>query len=123
MIIVRITMSVLPEKQLEMLQTLCSMIELSKKEQGCLNYSVLHDIKDKNSFCLIEEWESRDHLNTHLASHRFGVLLGTKALLSRPMEIQIHVVSRSEGMTAVTAVRKENSSKKVLYFDHFHPPK
>ena len=113
MIIVRITMTVLPEKQLEMLQTLLSMIELAEKERGCLNYVVLNDIKDKNRFNLLEEWESRKDLDIHLASHRFGALLGTKALLSKPMEIRIHTVSHLEGMAAVSAVRRKRSLSKI----------
>ena len=113
MIFVRITMSVLPEKQLEMLQTLRSMIELTKKEKGCLNYSILFDIKDKNIFWLVEEWESREDLDTHIASHRFGVLLGTKALLNKPMEIWIHTVSHSEGMAAVSALRRKRNLSKI----------
>jgi quinol monooxygenase YgiN len=35
MIVFRITMNVIPEKQLEMMQTLISMIELTAKEAGC----------------------------------------------------------------------------------------
>ncbi|MGD9210186.1 MAG: putative quinol monooxygenase [Desulfobacteraceae bacterium] len=115
MIIVRITMTVFSEKRLEMLQTLRSMIELTEKERGCLNYAVLYDIKDKNRFSLIEEWEGREDLDGHIASQRFGVLLGTKALLSKPMEIQIHTVSRSEGMEAVSAVRREERATKIRH--------
>ena len=55
MIIVRITMNVLPEKQLEVTQTLLSMIEPTEKEAGCLNYSVFCDIENKNRFNLLEE--------------------------------------------------------------------
>lgn len=116
MILLRITVTVLPEKELEMRQTLRSMIESTEKEPGCLNYTVLSDIKDKNCFSLLEEWKSREDLDTHLASHRFGALLGTKALLSRPMEIRIHTVSRTEGMAAVSTVREKKSSIKNRYF-------
>jgi hypothetical protein len=49
MIIFRITMDVLPEKQKEVMQTLLSMIETAKKEKGCLSYEVfLH--MEKNGF-------------------------------------------------------------------------
>lgn len=119
MIIVRITMTVLPEKQLEMMQTLRSMIELTKNEKGCLNYAVLYDIKDKNRFNLIEEWESRKDLDKHIASHRFGVLLGTKALLNKPLKIQIHTVSISEGIEAVSAVRSKIKSKTIRHILNF----
>ena len=105
MIVVRITMNVLPEKQLEVTQTLLSMIEPTGKEAGCLSYSVFCDIEDKNRFSLLEEWETRENMDQHIRSHRFGVLLGTKALLSEPPKIQIHTVSQSEGMETVHAAR------------------
>jgi quinol monooxygenase YgiN len=109
MIVVRITMNAIPEKQLEVEQTLLSMIEPTGKEAGCLNYAVFYDIEDKNRFDLIEEWETREDLDHHLTSHRFGVLLGTRALLCEPLEIRIHTVSQSEGMEAIDAVRGKRS--------------
>jgi quinol monooxygenase YgiN len=87
MIIVRITMNVLPEKYLEFTQTLLSLIEPSGKEAGCLNYAVFCDIEDKNRFNLLEEWKTREALDHHIMSHRFGVLLGTKALLCEPLQM------------------------------------
>ena len=105
MIIVRITMTALPEKQLEVMQTLLSMIEPTGKEAGCLSYAVFCDIEDKSLFSLLEEWKTREDLDRHIRSHRFGVLLGTKALLCEPPKIQIHTVSQSEGMEAIHAAR------------------
>jgi quinol monooxygenase YgiN len=105
MIVVRITMNVIPEKQLEITQTLLSLIKPTGKEAGCLSYAVFCDIEDKNRFSLMEECENRKDLDHHLMSHRFGVLLGTKTLLSEPLDIQIHTVSRSEGMEVIHATR------------------
>jgi quinol monooxygenase YgiN len=105
MIIVRIIMNVLPEKQKEVLQTLLSMIEPSGKEKGCLSYSIFCDIEDKNVFNLISEWETHQHLDHHIRSDRFSVLLGTKSLLSELLKIQIHTVLHSEGIEAVQAAK------------------
>jgi quinol monooxygenase YgiN len=109
MIVVRITMKVLPEKQLELMQTLLSMTEPTGKEAGCRNYAIFCDIEDKNHFSLLEEWETREDLDRHITSHRFGVLLGTKTLLYEPLEIQMHTVSRSEGMEAIREARNKRS--------------
>ena len=105
MIAVRITMNVLPDKQLEVMQTLLSMIGSFEKETGCLSNAAFCDIQDRNCFCLVETWKTREDLDRHITSHRFGVLLGTRALLCEPMEIQIHTVSKSEGMETVHATR------------------
>jgi len=105
MIVVRISLNVLPEKQLEVLQTLLSMIEPTGKEIGCLSYVVLADIEDKCLFSLLAEWETREDVDQHMRSQRFGVLLGSRTLLYEPPQIKIYTVSSSEGMEAVHAVR------------------
>jgi len=111
-IIVRITMKALMEKRTEMIQTLLSMIEPTEKEKGCLSYNVFCDIEDKTIFNLIEKWETREDLDHHIRSERFGVLLGTKSLLVKPLEMKIHTVSHSEGAEVVTALRGKTTSKK-----------
>ena len=105
MIVLRVTLDVLPEKQLEVTQTLLSMVAPVVKEAGCLSYAVFCDIEDKNRFSMLGEWETREDLNHHVMSHRFGALLGTKSLLDTPIQIQIHTVSQSEGMEAIEAAR------------------
>jgi len=110
MIVFRITMNVIPGKQLEIMQTLISMAEPTAQEGGCISYRIFCDIEDKNRLCLLEEWKTREYLDQHMASHRFGVLLGTEALLREPLEIQIFTVSRSEGMEAVQRVRNHIKS-------------
>ncbi len=110
MIVIKITMNVIPAKQLEMMQTLLSMTEPAAQEAGCMSYGIFYDIEDKNQFCLLAEWKNRESLDHHLASRRFGVLLGTKALLREPLEIQIHTVSYSEGIDAILAARKNKTS-------------
>ncbi len=108
MIIVRIVLNVLPEKHLEFTQTFLSMIEPTGKETGCLSFSLFCDIEDKNCFNLLEEWETREDLENHIRSHRFGVLLGSKSLLCNPPTINFFTISSTEGMEAVNFVRQKS---------------
>jgi quinol monooxygenase YgiN len=105
MIIVRITMTARPEKRKEVMQTLLSMIEPTLREKGCLSYQAFQNIEDENVFSLIKEWETREDLDHHMRSDRFGVLFGTKILLTEQQNIQIHTISHSEGIEAVHAAR------------------
>lgn len=109
MIIFRIGMTVLPEKQKEVLQTLLLLIHPPREEQGCVSYDVFGDIENKHVFNLISQWETRRHLDQHLQTDRLSVLLGTKCLLSEPLRIQIATVSGSEGMEAVSSARKRGA--------------
>ena len=112
MIIVRITMKALREKRMEMMQTLLSMIEPTGKEKGCLSYDVFCELEDNHVFSLIEEWETREDLDYHIRSEKFSVLLGTKSLLAKPLEMKIHMVSHSEGAEILNALRGMGTSKK-----------
>jgi len=105
MIIVRITMTARPEKRKEVMQTLLSMVEPTLQERGCLSYQVFQDVDDENVFSMIKEWETREDLDRHMRSDRFGVLFGTKILLIGQQNIQIHTISHSEGMETVHAAR------------------
>jgi len=107
-------MQALMEKKTEMMQTLLSMIESVKKEKGCLGYDVFYGIDGKAIFNLIEEWESREDLDRHIRSDRFSVLLGTKSLLAKPLEMKIHTVSHSEGAEVLNALRGKGTSKKYF---------
>jgi quinol monooxygenase YgiN len=109
-----ISMKVHMEKRTEMMQTLLSMIDPTGKEKGCLNYDVSCDIEGKTVFNLIEEWETREDLDRHIRSERFGVLLGTKSLLAKPLEMKIHTVSLSEGAEVVNTLRGKGPLKKNL---------
>jgi quinol monooxygenase YgiN len=108
---VRITMHVLPEKRKEFLQTLLSFIGPPEKETGCLSYDIFCEIHDKNLFNLFSEWETRRHVNNHIRSERFSVLLGTKSLLCEPLKIQILTVSSSEGVETVNSVRENEETE------------
>ncbi len=111
MIIVRISMQVLADKQKEVVQTLLSLMAPMEKESGCLSYAFLSDIENKNILYVLEEWETRKKLDNHLKSDLFGVLLGIKSLLRQPHGIHIYTVEKAEGMNAVLAVRgKTNES-------------
>ncbi|MBW6521784.1 MAG: antibiotic biosynthesis monooxygenase [Desulfoarculaceae bacterium] len=106
-ILIRTIINVLPEKQKEVLQTLLSLVEQPAKENGCLNYGVFNDVEDQNVFNVISEWENREHLDRHINSNRFSVLLGTKSLLCEPLKIQILTTADPEGLKTVNSVRKK----------------
>lgn len=127
MIISMTILNVLPEKQKEVLQTLLSMIEEPGNEKGCLSYGVFSDIEDPNIFNLISQWETRQHLDHHMRSERFSVLLGTKSLLSEPLGIHIYTVTASEGVESVDSFRKKGEGfprsvpeRKNLFVDRHH---
>ena len=95
------------EKQKEVMQTLISLIGPASREKGCLNYQVYQGIENRNVFSLLSEWNTREEMDHHIKSDRFGILLGTRSLLYEPPSIRIHTVSNSEGMEMVNTLRKK----------------
>ncbi len=81
------------------------MVEPTGKETGCLSYAFFCDIEDNNRFNLLGEWETREDLDNHFRSRRFSVLLGSKSLLRKPLDIRSYTISTVEGMEAVNSAR------------------
>lgn len=95
MIVAIIKMRALPEKCLELKQTLLALAEPTRNEKDCLDHHVFQDIEQENSFTLFQQWLSRDALEKHLCSERFTVLMGTRSLLIHPPKIIINTVTES----------------------------
>lgn len=118
MIVVRITMHVIPEKQKELVQTILSMIEPMEKETGCISYALFCNMEDKCLLNLLQEWRTRRALDQYLGSDMFGVLLGTKSLLIEPHGINIYTIHQSEGMEAVYDARGEQRDHRHTVAPH-----
>ena len=46
------------------------LVTPSQKEEGCIRYELWHDNDDPSLFAMVEEWESDEHLDAHLAGSR-----------------------------------------------------
>lgn len=63
-------------------------IESARKEKGCRRYSLMQDRRNPSVLTLLEEWDSEDDLDTHLAlPHLQPVFAQLPELLAAPMEI------------------------------------
>ena len=101
MILVIIRMKVLPEKHLELSQTIASLIGSIRTEQSCRRCDFYQNVDNENDLCLLEEWDNRESFMTHLESERFKVLRGAMNLLQEPHEIMFHTVSYPAGLGKV----------------------
>ena len=97
MVLVIIKMKVLPEKHMEISQTIVSLLKFIRKEQGCKYCDFCQSFEDKNDLFLLEEWNTRENLKSHLKSKNFMVLQGAMNLLKEPYEIKFHTVFHPEG--------------------------
>jgi quinol monooxygenase YgiN len=79
-------MKVLAEKRKELSQTIALLIGSLRTEKGCRRCDFCRSMEDENELCILEEWDTRKNLNSHLNSEHFRVLRGAKSLLQEPYE-------------------------------------
>lgn len=98
MILVIIRMTVLPEKHLEVSQTIASLSGLIRMEKGLHRCDFCQSIEDGNRLVLLEEWDTRENFMTHMKSDHFRVIKGAMNLLKEPYEMMVQTVSHPQGM-------------------------
>ncbi|MGC9976427.1 MAG: antibiotic biosynthesis monooxygenase family protein [Syntrophales bacterium] len=101
MILVTVRMKVSSEKRMELSQTIASLIGSIRTEKGCKRCDFCESIEDKNRLFLLEEWDTRENLMTHLKSEHFKVLRGAMNLLKEPYERIFHTVFHPAGMEGI----------------------
>ena len=92
MILIIIKMKVLSEKRMELSQTITSLSDSIQMEKGCRRFDFCRSMEDENRLFLIEEWDTKENLMTHLNSEHFMVLRGAMNLLSEPHKVTFHTV-------------------------------
>jgi len=77
------------EGQLEAyMELMAEMVELTKKEDGCIAYDIYED--DSGKIAILELWESQEALDKHMASEHFQRLIpAAEAFLSEPHGIRV----------------------------------
>ena len=101
MILVIIRMKVLPEKRMELSQTIASLIGSIRTEKGCKRCDFCQSMEDENELCLLTEWDTQENLMGHLRSGRFRVLRGAMNLLKEPYEMVFHTTFDPQGMEEI----------------------
>ena len=85
-------MKVLPEKRIELSQTIALLIGSIRTEKGCERCDFCRSAEDENNLWLLEQWDTLENLRSHLKSRRFRVLRGAMNLLKEPHEMIFHTV-------------------------------
>jgi quinol monooxygenase YgiN len=107
MIVSMMKMNVHPDNRKELLQTLCSLTQSTRKKKGCIGHHVYQDVEDENIFFFKEQWESLGDLENHLRSDGFSVLLGAMSLLIEPPRFELNEVKVTSGMEVIRAAREK----------------
>ena len=107
MILSTVRMIVQPERRQDLLETMRGMLEPARVERGCLSYRLYEDVEDRNTFALVEEWETQKDLENHIRKDNQRRLLALIDLLSEQPEWRFNTVSRMAGMDLIENVLKK----------------
>lgn len=77
-----------PGRELDLRKALLSLIEPTRKEEGCVQYDLHVHTDDPGRFVFYENWTSRERLSIHLATPHLQAFIAASAdLLSEPMRV------------------------------------
>ncbi len=75
----------------EVIEMCKELVELTRKEEGCISYELYQDIKDSTILTFIEEWESQEALDKHSKSEHFTRIIPMRnKLMAKASEITIY---------------------------------
>lgn len=73
-----------PDKQEELLQTLLGLKAEIQQQPGCLDCSIGQESMGGGRFFIFMVWKDLAHLEGHLGSEAFRILLGATSVLTTP---------------------------------------
>lgn len=84
------TMRAKPGQEQALQRELQSLVPITRKEHGCLNYDLHRSVEDPATFVFHENWTTRAALDAHLANDHLTAFLGkAESLLAAPPEIRV----------------------------------
>lgn len=90
LLIVVAEMSAKPGKESELRATLLGFVEPTRAEDGCVQYDLTEDNDRPGHFIFFERWQSKAHLDRHLASpHLSAAQPILPELLAEPMRLTL----------------------------------
>ena len=80
-----------PECLEEALKLLKEMVELTRKEEGCISYQLSQDVNSPEYYAMQECWASEEALKKHMQSEHFTRLIPQLGgLTSEPGRLEVY---------------------------------
>ena len=77
-----------PEKVQEFFGLCKSLVELSLKDEGCIDYGLYQELENSGTLTFLEEWKDEKSLDQHLNSNNFKEIF---PLLSEYLEKETEI--------------------------------
>ncbi|MDD1690727.1 MAG: antibiotic biosynthesis monooxygenase [Methanoregula sp.] len=97
MILVDAQCSIVPERLGDFIREAWKIMPVVRKESGCSRYELLSDVSVPGLYHFIEEWESRQHLDDHIAQpHMKEYFAKTTPWHAAPTTMKIYTIRSSQ---------------------------
>jgi quinol monooxygenase YgiN len=91
-----------PDKRAELVRIGQTLAAASRTEPGCISYRLYEDTEIENEFVFLEEWESDEALQQHLAtSHIAEFMRAVPATIVAPPDVKFHLIAHSRGVADI----------------------
>ena len=107
MIVGMLRIPLAPDRHAEVLEVLRSIQGPVLAQPGCVSYHIYDEQGQEPAVVLVERWESKTALETHIRSDIYRRILGAIELAGGPPQMSFEVVSAGEGMELVERLRKQ----------------
>jgi quinol monooxygenase YgiN len=105
MIQARLTIFADPDRREELVRSICTLIESSRLDSGCLDCRLYADVADPNALTLLEEWATAADMDRRLRSIAYGQLLQLMELSRQPPETVFHNITETTGIETIQQIR------------------
>ena len=89
LLVCQLKITVAEQKLDEFIDTLLSLADEIRKEDGCLDFSFYRDLQRKEVYRVFGEWKSRQAMEAHFKRKQFTVLIGAARVLGKDLEMSI----------------------------------
>ena len=101
MIIVTLHLKVAPEKRLNALRIIHSMIGPTSVQSGCLFCNFYSSTQNDDELILMQKWKSQEKLDRYIRSDEFRKVLAAMETAKEPPELCFSEVVSTEGIELV----------------------
>lgn len=93
MLVVAAECRILPDHWQEFEEEMARITDFVRAEPGCTRYDTTTSIEEPGLFLILEEWESKEHLNSHLeTSHMKEHKVLTADWTAEPVRLTLYEV-------------------------------
>lgn len=90
MIVINVRLNVAEAKRQAYLEFVANLVEKSRQDSGNLFYGHYEDVKQRNNFIIVENWQDEEAVNKHNATpHLQNFLKNVGQFLTKDYEIQV----------------------------------